>query len=81
MAFFTGRSEAEQVTVSDTELGVRLRDGRTITVPLRWFPTLDRATQAQRDNFTLIGNGEGIRWPELDEDVSIAGLLISSTAA
>jgi hypothetical protein len=54
---------------------VHLQDGRSLTVPLEWFPRLRDATSAQRDNWTLIGPGTGIHWPDLDEDISVAGLL------
>lgn len=54
---------------------IQLIDGREIGVPLEWFPTLRDATQAQRDNWRLIGQGIGIHWEDLDEDMSIEGLL------
>jgi uncharacterized protein DUF2442 len=66
---------ATEVTVSQDELTVRLADGRTISVPLVWFPRLLHATEAQRWKFELIGEGEGIHWPDIDEDISVAGLL------
>lgn len=52
-----------------------LLDGRTISVPKSWFPTLFQATQQQKENRELLGDGEGIHWPELDEDLSVSGLL------
>jgi hypothetical protein len=66
---------AREVEVTGAELIVRLKDGRTISVPLAWFPRLVKATPAQRVNLELMGNGEGIHWPEADEDLSVAGLL------
>ena len=54
---------------------VQLTDGREISVPLEWFPTLRDATEAQRDNWRLIGRGVGIRWEDLDEDISVESLL------
>ena len=54
---------------------VHLADGREIGVPLEWFPTLRDATEAQRDNWRLIGRGVGIRWEDLDEDISVESLL------
>lgn len=63
------------VTFDAHEMHVRIRDGRTITAPLTWFPRLARATAAERADWRLIGSGEGIHWSRLDEDVSIAGLL------
>src|SRR5271165_5528818 len=66
---------AREVAVSPTELTVYLRDGRTVSVPLSWFPRLLKATPQERSNFELIGNGEGIHWPAVDEDLSVAGIL------
>ncbi len=54
---------------------VHLEDGRSLTVPLEWFPRLRDATPTQRNRWELIGPGFGIRWPEIDEDISVAGLL------
>lgn len=66
---------AQDVRVSEDELIVPLVDGRTITVPLAWFPRLLHATAEQRSRFELLGDGEGIHWPDVDEDISVAGLL------
>jgi hypothetical protein len=66
---------AEQVTVTEDTLSVDLSDGRTIAVPLAWFPRLLHATQRERTNWRLIGKGHGIHWAELDEDISVEGLL------
>jgi hypothetical protein len=66
---------AQSVNVSDDALAADLEDGRTIIVPLPWFPRLARGTQTERANWRLIGRGEGIHWPELDEDISVASLL------
>jgi hypothetical protein len=54
---------------------VRMADGHEISVPLEWFPTLRDATEAQRNNWRLIGRGVGIRWEDLDEDISVESLL------
>jgi hypothetical protein len=56
-------------------LSVALRDGRTITVPLAWYPRLFNATVAQRKNWRIAGGGYGIHWPDIDEDLSTEGLL------
>jgi len=56
---------------------VRLLDGREISAPLEWFPKLRDATEEQRNNWRLIGNGVGIHWETLDEDISVEGLLRS----
>jgi hypothetical protein len=66
---------AQDVKVTDDTLSVDLGDGRTISVPLAWFPRLVHATTKERNNWRLIGSGEGIHWENLDEDISIEGLL------
>ncbi len=66
---------AVAVTMSPGALTVVLRDGRSITVPLARFPRLLAATPEDRADWRLIGDGEGIHWPRVDEDVSVAGLL------
>ena len=63
------------VDVSEDTSTVDLSDGRTIAVPIDWFPRLVHATQSERSNWRLIGSGEGINWPDLDEDISVEGLL------
>ena len=68
-------ARAREVAVSSTDLIVRLKDGRTITAPLAWYPRLLNATPEQRANFELLGDGEGIYWPDADEDLSVAGIL------
>jgi hypothetical protein len=69
------RALAQEVNCSDDELIVSLIDGRTISVPILWFPKLANATPEQRANFEILGHGEGIHWPDLDEDLSVRGLL------
>ena len=66
---------ATDVETSEDELTVSLADGRRISVPLAWFPRLLNATGEERAEFRLIGGGEGIHWPRVDEDISVAGLL------
>lgn len=66
---------AQSVTTTDETLQVSLTDGRTITVPLAWFPRLNHGTPVERAKWRLIGNGEGIHWPDLDEDISVDSLL------
>ena len=56
-------------------MSVGLSDGRTITVPLAWFPRLENGTPAERANWRFIGNRDGIHWPDLDEDISVISLL------
>jgi hypothetical protein len=68
------------VEFSDDALSVSLRDGRIITVPLVWYPRLLNATPTQRQNWKIAGGGYGLRWPELDEDLSTEGLLRGAPA-
>jgi hypothetical protein len=68
------------VRCSDDALIVDLADGRTISVPLVWYPRLLEATPAQRANWRIAGGGFGIHWPELDEDLSTEGLLRGAPA-
>jgi hypothetical protein len=66
---------ATDVRVDDAMLHVALDDGRELSVPLEWFPRLRDGSVTDRANWRFIGHGEGIHWPELDEDISILGLL------
>ncbi len=66
---------AENVTITQDTLSVDLSDGRTISVPLAWFPRLMHSTPAERNNWRLIGKGQGIHWEDIDEDISVEGLL------
>ncbi|MCZ4344874.1 DUF2442 domain-containing protein [Devosia neptuniae] len=66
---------AVDLVVDSTSLRVSLDDGRELAVPLAWFPRLRDASDADRANWRLIGRGEGIHWPALDEDISVRGLL------
>jgi len=66
---------ARDVVFSDTAFRVILDDGRELSVPIEWFPRLRMATLAQRRKWRLIGRGEGIHWPDVDEDISVLGLL------
>ena len=68
-------SRASDVWFDGGMLHVRLLDAREISVPIEWFPELRKATEAQRKNWRLIGKGVGIRWDDLDEDLSVSGLL------
>jgi hypothetical protein len=68
------------VRFSDDTLSVDLVDGRTITVPLVWYPRLLKANPAQRANWEIVGAGYGIHWPDVDEDLSTEGLLRGSPA-
>lgn len=66
---------AVQVHVNDDMLSVDLADGRTISVPLVWFPRLSHGTTEERNKWRLIAGGRGIHWPDLDEDISVENLL------
>jgi hypothetical protein len=70
-----GIPNAENVTVTNDTLSVDLSDGRTISVPLEWFPRLVHATPEERKTWRLIGRGQGIHWEDIDEDISVEGLL------
>ncbi|MBT8486880.1 MAG: DUF2442 domain-containing protein [Phycisphaerales bacterium] len=81
----SGENPGERVkTVSFPEgqdaLSVEMLDGRTVIVPLAWFPKLRAATPAQRSNWALCGGGFGIHWPDLDEDLNTEGLLRGAPA-
>jgi hypothetical protein len=66
---------AKEVTVNDEALTVHLVDGRTLIVPLLWFPRLWHGTSGERARFEILGDGAYIHWPDLDEDLSVSGLL------
>jgi hypothetical protein len=68
-------ARALQLIVSDEALAVDLVDGRTIIVPLAWYPRLWHATPVERNRFEIFGDGAFIHWPDLDEDLTVAGLL------
>ena len=67
---------AQNVTVTQDALVIDLVDGRTISAPLAWYPRLLHGEPEERDNWRLIGQGEGIHWPDLDEDISIENVLL-----
>ena len=66
---------ARDVHISDDTLSVELSDGRTVSVPVAWYPRLSQGTIEERGHWQLIGDGKGIHWPDLDEDVSVENLL------
>jgi len=67
--------EALNVSLTDDTLSVDLSDGRSISVPIAWFPRLMHSSEQERNNWRLIGKGQGIHWKDIDEDISIEGLL------
>jgi len=74
------RTQAVALAVSDDTLSVDLSDGRTIAVPLAWYPRLLHAKVKERKNWRLIAGGDGIHWPDLDEDISVEALLAGRTS-
>lgn len=72
---------ATRVEVSEDTVSVELADGRTIAAPLAWYPRLSHATVEERETWRLIGGGRGIRWPAIDEDISLANLLAGQPSA
>src|ERR1700677_3950323 len=76
----TSDERVKNVKITKDTLSVDLRDGRTISVPLAWYPRLFNATAAQRKNWRIAGGGYGIHWPDIDEDLSTDGLLRGSPA-
>ena len=69
-----------EVEVTEEAVSVRLMDGRTISVPLAWYPRLFNATPEQRNNWQIGGGGYGIHWPDVDEDLSTEGMLRGAPA-
>jgi len=66
---------AVNVNVTEDTLSVELSDGRTISTPMGWYPRLEHATEQERKNWRLIGKGHGIHWEDIDEDISVEGLV------
>ncbi|MFP4672942.1 MAG: DUF2442 domain-containing protein [Desulfohalobiaceae bacterium] len=74
-------ARAQNIFVSDDSLQIDLTDGRTIIVPLMWYPRLWYGTPEERSNYQIIGDGEYIHWPELDEDLTVSGILAGHRSA
>jgi len=68
--------QAQNVVVTDDALTVDLSDGRTISVPLAWYPRLLHSTPSERNNWRFIGGNDGIHWPDIDEDISIKNIIL-----
>ena len=68
----------QYVSITEDALSVDLRDGRSISAPLAWYPRLLHATHVERSNWRFIGDGEGIHWPDLNEDISVENLFMGS---
>jgi hypothetical protein len=76
MSSLTADVRVNNVVITGASLTVELNDGRSISAPLAWYPRLLHGTPEERKNWRLIGNAEGIHWPDLDEDISIKNLLL-----
>lgn len=70
--------QAYNIKCTNEAIIVDLIDGRTVSAPLIWFPLLAKASKEELDNWELLGDGEGIHWPDIDEDLSITGLLMGT---
>lgn len=83
MSTSPSRDEPRAIDVEFTadDFAVTLSDGRKLVVPLAWFPRLLEASDRARSNWEILGDGEGLRWPDIDEDISVAGLLRGSRSA
>lgn len=75
------QAAAANVHLSDDTLTVELSDGRVLSVPVSWYPRLSHGTAEERNNWRLIGRGHGIHWEDLDEDISVDGLLAGKPSA
>lgn len=67
---------AQNIIITDASISIDLVDGRTIIAPLAWYPRLWHGTPDERSNFEIIGEGSIIHWPDLDEDLSVEGILM-----
>lgn len=74
-AYIPSAAVAAAVTFDREMMHVELEDGRVISVPIKWFPRLTNATQSERENYDISPSGLGIHWPDVDEDLSVAGFL------
>jgi hypothetical protein len=75
LAFEIRLAQIQKISISEDTLTADLSDGRTISVPLNWYPRLLHGTPVERANWRLVGKGEGIHWPDLDEDISAENLI------
>src|ERR1039458_3236078 len=80
LATYSAASRATAVRLAEDTLAVDLADGRTVSVPLAWYPRLLQGSPAERANHRFIAEGEGIHWPDLDEDVSVENILAGRTS-
>lgn len=75
LAIDTEQLQITFVNADETTLTISLSDGRRLSLPLEWYPRLKHGTPAERNNWRVIGRGEGVHWPDLDEDLSLEGFL------
>jgi uncharacterized protein DUF2442 len=75
MSSLVAEIRAQSLVITDDTLSVDLNDGRSISVPLSWYPRLNHATLSERSNWRWIGDRQGVHWPDLDEDISIENLV------
>jgi hypothetical protein len=80
MSSLTADIKASNVVIKNDSLTVELNDGRSISAPLAWYPRLLHGTPEERKNWRLIGNAEGIHWPDLDEDISVENLFLGKAS-
>lgn len=73
--------KAQKVAITDDTLTVDLSDGRTISVPLAWYPRLLHSTLTERNNWRFIGDNEGIHWSDIDEDISVKNIILGQPSA
>jgi len=76
MSTLVAEVRAQNLAITEASLIVDLSDGRSITVPIAWYPRLQHGTSEERNNWRWIGHREGIHWPDLDEDISIENLVL-----
>lgn len=76
MSTLVAEVRAQKLEITEDNLVVDLSDGRSITVPLGWYPRLQHGTSEERNNWRWIGDREGIHWPDLDEDISVENLIL-----
>ena len=72
---------ADNINFTDDEIVVKLKDGRTLLVPIVWYPVIKNATKQQLNNYEIMGDGEGIHWIDLDEDLSVKGFFAGISTA
>ncbi len=80
MSTLVAETRAQNLVVTEDNLIIDLNDGRSISVPLAWYPRLLHGTADERNNWRWIGDGEGIHWPDLDEDISVENLLLGKAS-